>query len=246
MAIVPAIDSSSVLIIRDDAEGNLETLMVKRHANIKFAGGAYVFPGGKADMSDKNFEDNSSQNDEFSGLYFTSFRELFEETGLLLGGEVENQKLFREKLLNKEITMEEFMQRSGAKFTSGDLIPFAHWVTPDDYPKRFNTRFFLCKAPEGQIPSPDGFEMVETRWVKPLELVAQASEKLMYPTIMNLKRLGRSKNVIEAFSSLKNQKIIMVKPIVIKGKKGEFRVIDKAAGYCEEVGRQVFHPGMKI
>jgi 8-oxo-dGTP pyrophosphatase MutT (NUDIX family) len=244
MTIVPAVNSSSALIIRDNAAGELEILMVRRHANIRFAGGAYVFPGGKVDDGDVGFEEKTENVDNFTGLYFTCFREVFEETGLLLGGSVADQQHYREKLLGEEISFKEFMQQSGAQFSAKDFTPFAHWVTPDNYPKRFDTRFFLCRAPEGQIATPDGSEMVEARWVHPLELLVMDRENLMYPTMMNLKRLSNSKTVEEAFSAVKLQKIVTVKPVIIKGRKGEFRVIEKEAGY-EEIDQSLVHPGIK-
>ena len=47
------IDAASVLIVRDNEQtGAFEVLMVRRHPDIDFAGGAYVFPGGKVDVAD--------------------------------------------------------------------------------------------------------------------------------------------------------------------------------------------------
>ncbi len=244
-------DSASILIIRDGAAhtryGTLQILMVRRHRNVRFAGGAYVFPGGKLDPADKALEESDRKaslhniSAEFHGLRYAALREVFEETGLIIGtidgapiDEPTRKAIddkYRADFLSGAITLAEFLDRSGVRLDMNDCYPFAHWITPTAYPIRFDTRFFLCVAPQGQNPSPDGHEITDVEWMHPMTLVEESDGILMFPTMMNLKRLGQATSVAEALELLKQRDIITVTPEVIKGNKVRFRKIPDAAGY---------------
>ncbi len=47
----PAIPAATVILLRDGADG-VETLMLRRNSKLAFAGGAWVFPGGRIDPED--------------------------------------------------------------------------------------------------------------------------------------------------------------------------------------------------
>ncbi len=244
-------DSASILIIRDGEAhpdyGSLQILMVKRHRNVKFAGGAYVFPGGKLDAADRAIEEQKERNgradvpDDFYGFRYAALREVFEETGLIIGtkdgqpiGEDLRRELadeYRGDFLANRINLADFLARSGVSFDMGDCFPFAHWITPKIYPIRFDTRFFLCVAPVGQVPSPDGHEITEVEWMHPMTLVEESDGDLMFPTMMNLKKLGQAKTVAEALKLLAERQIVTVMPEVVTGDKRRFRKIPDDAGY---------------
>lgn len=247
----PPKDSASILIIRDGEVhprfGSLQILMVRRHKNIKFAGGAYVFPGGKLDPADKALEESDQKlcqqniSAEFRGLRYAALREAFEETGLVIGtigglpiGEGLRKSLddkYRPDFLARKITLADFLDQSGVALNRGGCLPFAHWITPKAYPVRFDTRFFLCVAPEGQVPSPDGHEITHVEWRHPMTLVEESDGVLMFPTMMNLKKLGLAKTVDEALVLLAQRDIVTVTPEVITGDKTRFRRIPETAGY---------------
>jgi len=235
------IDSASILVIRDNADdGELEVLMMKRNANIEFAGGAYVFPGGKFDPDDVNGSYGSkSFPPGYSELMLTAYREVFEESGLIIG-DASGAEQYRDGLLSGELTFSEIINKANIEFHSDDILPFAHWVTPRVYPKRFDTRFFIAKAPLGQVAREDGREAVSIKWVKPLEFIDNFREEMMFPTIMNLKLLAQAFNVAEAFEQTRARKIITVEPKLLNG----LRVIDPAAGYGE-VDQDNIHQGVK-
>ena len=74
------------------------------------------------------------------------------------------------------------------------LVPFARWITPPEVTMRFDTWFFLARAPEGQEAEPDGQEIVDARWFAParaLEGGEAGDLMLVFPTIKNLERLAR-------------------------------------------------------
>jgi len=240
------IDSASVLIIRDGEEharhGSLQILMARRHKNIKFAGGAYVFPGGKLEEADR-FEDDGTGDlpEDFRGFRYAALREVFEETGLVIGtkdgqpiDEATREMIdrrYRVAVLEKRISLSDFLEQAGISF--GQCYPFAHWITPEAYPVRYNTRFFLCVAPAGQLPGPDGHEITDLSWMYPMTLVEESDGVLMFPTMMNLKMLGQAKSVSEALEVLAKRHIVTVTPEIITGDKIRFRKIPDAAGYQE-------------
>ncbi len=235
------IDSASILIIRDNDEtGKLEVLLVKRHEDIAFAGGAYVFPGGKVDPEDQALVDTSGIFPHGYGeLIGTAVREVYEESRMIVG-HLEEISHDVEQLLDEDISIAEFMQRADIKYFKDEIIPFARWITPKIYSKRFDTRFFLAKAPVGQIARPDQKEVVEVVWTEPLDFIDKNRENMMFPTIMNLKLLAQANTVEDAMAHAKARKIITVEPKLVDGK----RVIDPAAGYGE-IDQDKIHPGMR-
>ncbi len=98
---VPARDAATIMLVRDGAgpEGPaLEVCMLRRHLDLEFVGGAYVFPGGKVDDSDRTPAAAQAtagrQDAEASallgvpsgglGFWVAALRECFEEAGVLL------------------------------------------------------------------------------------------------------------------------------------------------------------------
>ncbi|MCP5382689.1 MAG: NUDIX hydrolase [Kordiimonadaceae bacterium] len=224
------IDSASILVIRDnDVTGKLEVLMVKRHPDIGFAGGAYVFPGGKVDPDDLTLSrDIPFYPAGYSDFIYTAFREVFEESGLIIGNEGDAVE-YRNALLQGEIAFSEIIKQANIIFNPDDIIPFARWVTPRQYLKRFDTRFYLAKAPQGQQVIPDFKEIIEAKWVEPIEFIDQFRNEIMFPTLMNLKLLGQASKVDEALDQARRRKIIKVEPKWTNG----IPSIDPRAGYGE-------------
>jgi 8-oxo-dGTP pyrophosphatase MutT (NUDIX family) len=235
------IDSASVLIIRDNVRtGKMEVLLVRRHDDIDFAGGAYVFPGGKRDTDDQMLKDYGVLfSSDYGEVMSTAIREVYEESGMVIGKIDAIPHEFK-KLKNKEITITEFINSAGAKIFRDHIIPFARWVTPNIYSKRFDPRFFLAKAPINQIAVPDNNEIVETVWAEPLGFIEKNHKKMIFPTIMNLNLLSQARSVEEAMEITRARKIVTVEPEIVNGK----RIIDPNAGYGE-IDQTNIHPGVR-
>lgn len=78
----PAIPAATVVLLRDGAEG-VETLMLRRDSKLAFAGGAWVFPGGRIDPED--YPGGEISDDESAILVAArnaAAREAMEEAGL--------------------------------------------------------------------------------------------------------------------------------------------------------------------
>ncbi len=82
-----------------------------------------------------------------------------------------------------------------------ELIPLARWVTPEVVKTRFDTWFFIARAPQGIEAEPDNFEMTEALWVNPADALAAAEAgemAIVFPTLKQLEALVPSAHTDEA------------------------------------------------
>jgi 8-oxo-dGTP pyrophosphatase MutT (NUDIX family) len=227
--------ASSVVILRDGAEG-LEVFMVVRHHAIDFAAGALVFPGGKVEQEDYDqawVELAPSVGAIAAGvraLIVAAAREAFEEAGLMLARRGTNQQMvtaedahrlvdrYRGPLLKRETTFHALIGSEGLTLASELMIPYAHWITPTGLPKRYDTHFFLVAAPVGQLGAHDGWESVEGLWIRPQQALQDAEARrrtLVFATQLNLEKLSRYGSVHEAAEKTLASPIVTVMPKVI-------------------------------
>ena len=244
------IPASTVLVIRDGID-DIEVFMVVRHHQIDFASGALVFPGGKVDENDLNpklrkytFSSNEINDQELS-YRIAGIRECYEEADVLFAYEendseiISNERLaklikWREKFNNKEGSMYDFAVEENIKFNLDNLIPFAHWITPQMMPKRFDTYFYIAEAPKDHLGSHDGKESVDSIWITPKQALDDCYSKkrtIIFPTRMNLEKLSRFKTVKEALEKIKKETIITVEPKIEKNNDEVFLTIPENAGY---------------
>jgi 8-oxo-dGTP pyrophosphatase MutT (NUDIX family) len=228
------------MLLRDGVQG-LEVFLVERHHQIDFAGGASVFPGGKLHPSDGDPALRSCSrggevlNDDELALRAAAIRESFEECGVLLARPEGSDELVsaarladlwkrhRAEMQQHRVSLAQLALEEGLELACDLLVPFAHWITPEGMPKRFDTHFFLVPAPPSQVASHDGHENVSGRWVRPAEALADADagrRTIIFPTRMNLARLGRSATVAEAIASARASRIVTVLPRVTRGPDG--------------------------
>lgn len=76
-------DAATVILIRNGADG-LETLMLRRSSRLAFAGGMWVFPGGRVDPEDS---EHLAPGDVLGAARRAAVREVREETSLVLAPE---------------------------------------------------------------------------------------------------------------------------------------------------------------
>ena len=77
----PAKPSASVALVRD-GDAAIEVLLVRRNDKVVFHGGAWVFPGGRVDDTDRKLPDDGHQ----LVARRAAVREAHEETGLIVDG----------------------------------------------------------------------------------------------------------------------------------------------------------------
>jgi 8-oxo-dGTP pyrophosphatase MutT (NUDIX family) len=247
----PARLSATVLLVRDTPLG-LEVFMVERHHQIDFATGALVFPGGQVDAADADpalaarCAGAARLDDEARTLRVAAIRETFEESGVLLArrrGEtalVDAQALrniearHRAALHAGERTLAEIAAAEDLELALDLLVPFAHWITPVFMPKRFDTWFFLVAAPPDQVALHDGHESVDSLWITPADAEAARSagrRTIIFPTLLNVRKLGRAKTVAEAFANARSGPIVTVLPRIEKRGETPTMVLPADAGY---------------
>ncbi len=244
--------SATILLLRDGAPG-LEVFMVQRHHQIDFAHGALVFPGGKVDAADAgalmrdHCQGSEGLDDSEVTLRVAAIRETFEEAGVLLArprgarGLVDAEQLAgienrrREALQNGRITLRELVELEDLVLACDLLVPFAHWITPEVLPKRFDTHFFLVAAPSDQLALHDGGETIDSVWTTVAAAVRAEREgerTIIFPTLVNLRKLGRSSNVADAMAAARTSRIVTVLPRVARDDDGDLKLfIPREADY---------------
>jgi len=211
----PAAPSATVVLLRDGPAG-LEVFLLQRHGQSEVLGGAYVFPGGKADPEDQDWagrldrpaSELHAQLGEpdlpeaaAAGLFVTAIRELFEETGLLLAHVAPQQAREAWAALRAGPRFDELLGPTGIRLAAGALHPWSRWITPklsSVTRKRFDTRFFVATVPPGQEPAHDTHEATASVWLPPREALRRYWEgaiELAPPQIMSLSHLARHTSV---------------------------------------------------
>ena len=215
--------AATVILVRDGkpgAGGELEVFAVERNKNTRFMGGNIVFPGGKLDAEDSAEswrelcteplswataagEPGASEESD-RALAVCACRETLEEAGLfLVDGTVDDAAIaeLRARLAADAGALPRFLGERGLRLALDRMIPFARWITPTAEPRRFDTRFFLARAPEGQTGVHDDKETVSSVWATPSSLLARFDKdevQLAAPTYRALELLAAARDVAAA------------------------------------------------
>lgn len=218
---VPVRDAATVILVRDAETPGIEVFMLRRNLNSDFVGGAYVFPGGGVDGSDRaadlepicagwtDAQASAVLGIERGGLAFwvAAVRECFEEAGVLLARDHTGAVIsfahpdraarfeeHRARLNAGTTTLIEVCQAEDLVLDVSAMHYFAHWITPIGPTRRYDTRFFIGAAPAEQVPLHDDREVIANLWITPKEALdrnADGEFQLIMPTFKNLEGLTR-------------------------------------------------------
>jgi 8-oxo-dGTP pyrophosphatase MutT (NUDIX family) len=115
--------------------------------------------------------------------------------------------------------LRETEEESGLQLAGPDeLVPFSRWITPAQVKIRFDTWFFVARAPDGAEVTIDDAEVVDYRWLRPQDaLDAGARDELMlvFPTIKHLEELTEFRSVEQALGEARGRKVMPVEPRVL-------------------------------
>ena len=240
--------AATIVILRDSANGP-EVFMVKRHHQIDFMAGALVFPGGK--LTEKDFDPAlvaladgvESLSDLMRATVAAAIREAFEESGVLFARDAGSDALvsaerlgqlehYRLRLEKGEIGLVEMLRAENLRLAGDQLVPFAHWITPERMPKRFDTYFFLAAASAGHVGRHDGRESVDSTWIRPEDAIAGRKRwNVLFPTKLNLMKLAKSPDVETALAAARAAPLVTVMPWLEEGPDGPILRIRDDAGY---------------
>src|SRR5690554_2135247 len=211
--------AATLVLTRDTANG-IEVLLLQRTWDAVFLPGYYVFPGGSVNGREADAQRHSAGPDDTAisqsmslaaggaDYMLAAIRECFEEGGILLAQDSSGRVIDashpvhgeRLALFREEVSLASLCQKHGLTLTLDRLAYRSPWGTPPGPPRRFDTRFFVAVAPEGQPASHDGHETISHRWVTParaLEAHRAGTQLLSLPTIRTLRVLSGFTNTTE-------------------------------------------------
>jgi glyoxylase-like metal-dependent hydrolase (beta-lactamase superfamily II)/8-oxo-dGTP pyrophosphatase MutT (NUDIX family) len=256
-----SIRSACTVVLVRDAPIGLEVLLLRRDPNAKFMPGFHVFAGGAVVPEDRDeratsrvtgIDDRQASQRlaiESDGLTYllAGVRETFEECGVLLAVDEASGKLDAAKwaaaiadraALNADtLRFADFLEKHRLVVPGDALVYFDHWLTPAGRPRRFDTRFFLARAPEGQSASHDQAETVDAIWLRPQDALAMAKRKeidLANATTTTLAMLAECATVDQALERARSLKEIEPnRPCTAQGSGGPKLFQRKDAAYHE-------------
>ena len=245
---VKPLRAAATLVVLRDAEsglGGVEVLLLKRADRNDHNSNAWVFPGGVVDEGDRMAAVAMTRAGDDNAYAITAIRECFEECGLLYAADAQGRALdawtsapwqaWREPLNRGERTMAQLLQASGLALQLDALVRLSRWVTPLGIPKRFDTHFFIARAPEQQQVAIDGTETVEHRWMRPADaLLRNSGMKLLTPTHKTLEWLGTCASVDAALDHARahgNREVVM--PRLGRDRRGSRPVTPDEPAYAE-------------
>ena len=197
--IQPIRPAASVILARDTSPG-FEILMLRRTAQAVFAGGMYVFPGGRVEgddhlhlydsvrrgPGDHQAPQQHALGAEWRGFWIAGIRESFEEAGVLLAYDRDGALLelrdddvrtrfdsYRHALHDGEVSLHEICTREGLVLALDRMHFLNRWITPEGRPRRFDTRFFIAEAPAKQRGRHDEYETDDSVWISPADALTK-------------------------------------------------------------------------
>lgn len=233
---------AATVILARDTESGPQVLLVRRRADVGFAAGAYVFPGGTLDEedSDSGWERwldlppraalaGAADPDGPAARAFVvaALRETFEETGVLLSSGdapvAAELAAEREALVAGERRFLDIIADHGIRLAGDRLVLCARWVTPEALSRRYDARFFLAEAPPGVEVVHESGELVEHRWIEPggaLKLYFEYRFSMLFPTAKTLSWLEAGESVAEWVEQFRATEVSPILPRLRRDRDG--------------------------
>jgi 8-oxo-dGTP pyrophosphatase MutT (NUDIX family) len=191
--------AATVVIFRRAAGGGpAEVLMVQRAKEMRFAGGAAVFPGGRIDDADRLLAARlaPAEDPDVAAAKIAGIRETLEETGLAIAVtrpvSAQEARDARSLLLETGL-LAPVLERFGWTLALDTLTLFARWCPQWD--GAFDTQFFLADLGTGAVEiAVDATENTRLFWAsaeRALELADAGEITVIFPTRRNLERLAQ-------------------------------------------------------
>jgi 8-oxo-dGTP pyrophosphatase MutT (NUDIX family) len=229
--------ASTVVLLRDTTNGP-EVYLLRRHLGMAFAAGMFAFPGGTVDPRDSDAavawagpsttdwaEVLQCDEREARALVCAAMRETFEESGVLLAGESpdsivadttgDDWEADRAALVDRSLGFADFLDRRGLVLRTDLLRAWAHWITPEFEPRRYDTRFFLAVMPAGQLTRDVSGEADKVAWMLPHEACAgvdDGSMAMLPPTYVTVQELTAYSTADAALEAAAGRTITTVTP----------------------------------
>ncbi len=242
-------DAATVLLLRDTPAG-VQVYLLRRVQGMPFAGGMTAYPGGSVDPRDADAdigwigpgpaawaESFGCSESLARALVCAAVRETFEEAGVLLAAAPDESVVVaddadweaeRQALLRREHSLAELLTRRGLQLRADLLLPWAHWITPEDEPRRYDTRFFVAALPGGVVPRDVSGEADEAVWVTVDQALAEhasGSRPMLAPTLYTLREIAGHARVADVLAAAPPGRLNTVQPRLEYDGDGEFVVM---------------------
>lgn len=235
--------AATVVIFRHaTAGGPAEVLMVQRAKEMRFAGGAAVFPGGRIDEADRVLAVQlappaaTGEDLDVTAAKIAGIRETLEETGLAIAVDravsADEARDARALLLETGL-LAPVLERFGWSLTLDTLTPFARWCPQWD--GAFDTRFFLTDLGTGAVEiAVDATENTRLFWTSAadaLEMADRGEISVIFPTRRNLERLAQFASFAETRAHAEATPIATISPRHEDRGGEKYLVIPEGLGY---------------
>jgi 8-oxo-dGTP pyrophosphatase MutT (NUDIX family) len=239
-AAAPAVPrpAATVLLLRDDRTG-MQVYFLRRPARSSFAASAYVFPGGALDAEDSagevlalapgfdarvavarmRLDDSEASVRCCAGLHVAAVREVFEETGILVGTRAGGGALGEDAAdvlaaaradLLAGTGFAAVLRAHGLLIAPERLAYVAHFITPEGEPRRYDTRFFACPAPPEQEGAHHAAEATESGWytaAEALQMTAGSFAMMLPPTRIMCREVAEHRSAAAAIADLGGRRV---------------------------------------
>ena len=225
-AMAPAARPASTVVLCRDGAAGVEVCLQRRPRRMGFAGGLWVFPGGRVDDADAD----PSAAARWTGppaaawaarlglpeararaFVVAACRETFEEAGVLLAGAqppAGEATAARRALLAGRRGFVVVLGDLGVHLDTALLRYWAWWVTPAAEPRRYDTRFFVARLPAGAQVTPHAGEVVEQAWVD------DAAGAMLPPTRHTLREVLAHDSTAALLAAGDGREVPRVQPVV--------------------------------
>ncbi|HSS66948.1 MAG TPA: NUDIX hydrolase [Nocardioidaceae bacterium] len=229
--------ASTVVLIRDGEHG-IDVYLLRRHAGMAFAAGMYAFPGGRVDPRDDDAEIGwggpaaadwaarlGCSEPAARALVCAAVRETFEESGVLLAGPGPDDivgdtrgpdwEADRAALVDRSLPFTTFIARRGLVLRTDLLGYWAHWITPEFEPRRYDTRFFVARMPSGQLTRDVSGEADRADWMATADAlggIEDGSMAMLPPTSMTIRQVATHRRVADVLQAARHRAVNTVRP----------------------------------
>ena len=230
------IPAATLVVVCDRTDAPPELLMVERAAGMAFAAGALVFPGGRIDPADQAGAEGIGRPAEAAKV--AAIRETLEETAIPAGlrpTPTRNDALALQSALVADEPFAHLLTKAGLTLDLDALTPFARWLPNFQVTRRFDTLFFIARAPDGAW-QPNAIESECTRacWASAADILDReriGAARLMFPTRRNLERIARHGSFAEIAADAAAHPVEPVTPWVEEIDGDKFILIPDHLGY---------------
>ena len=236
---VPVRDAGTVVLLRDAVAGP-EALVVRRQAGLAFAAGLVAFPGGRVDDADRRAGPELWAGPVppagAAALRVAVVREVLEEVGVVVGvvddgrapsGPSRAALLDARAALVGGASLPALLTEHGLRLDPDALRPWARWVTPQGERRRYDTRFYVARAPADDDLDLDLAETAAAAWARPadvLEQVGRGEAAALPPTLAVLGDLAVHGDVDAALAAADGRDLRAVRPVLALDDDGQVTV----------------------